>query len=551
MYLWQKRNGYFFQIRPPSYRGDLGTSHFRIWLGQLSKKEARRRATTLAGVALEGFRSGMDRDTLTHSLKALAEELTALGRETFGASFSVGGARQILEAMEEGGASPEQISKQRERLSAARAKVQTLTSIRSRLDTIGQALQTDAAALKAERAAYVHALTAVASIQANITPSAPALASAPEPVERCEHVDERTITADTLLSVAGKIILTLRREARGDVGSGGDRYQERLEHALAAFIDVNGDKPLKYYVPAHMQDFANVMAKVPKNRTKHGFLKGLSLREMGAVNKSRREPIDTLSESTVKSLCEEIGNLWEKITSGVEGIRNLKALKITKPAGTRKAIVREGLPVKSQDTWMKAAAELYPRDDFKKYLPLVGLLTGMRLGELVYLQPKDIVEIDGHIVIDLRLPLMVNGKQEDRSLKTETSPRIVALHPFLTECGFVKWAKQRRVWVFGEFHKAKVPADAAGKQMSKWMQKLGNHSEYKHVFHSLRHNAKHWLRVNIEGDTGKLIADRQCGHKPTSVGDNYGFPVLQSDEIVKIEALPLPKRVDFSGFVKK
>ncbi|WP_206669053.1 hypothetical protein, partial [Brucella sp. 10RB9210] len=179
-------------------------------------------------------------------------------------------------------------------------------------------------------------------------------------------------------------------------------------------------------------------------------------------------------------------------------------------------------------------------------------ITGrMRLGELVYLQPKDIVEIDGHTVIDLRLPLIIDRKEEDRALKTETSPRIVALHPFLTECGFVKWARQRRVWIFGEFHKAKVPADAAGKQMSNWMRKLGIHSEYKHVFHSLRHNAKHWLRTNIEGDTGKLIADRQCGHKPTSVGDNYGFPVLQSDEIAKIEAISLPKGVNFSGFVKQ
>lgn len=111
---------------------------------------------------------------------------------------------------------------------------------------------------------------------------------------------------------------------------------------------------------------------------------------------------------------------------------------------------------------MKAAAELYSRDDFKKYLPLVGLLTGMRLGELVYLQPKDIVEIDGHTVIDLRLPLLINRKEVERSLKTETSPRIVALHPFLTESGFIQWARNRRVWVFGEFHKAKVPADAAG-----------------------------------------------------------------------------------------
>jgi hypothetical protein len=55
----------------------------------------------------------------------------------------------------------------------------------------------------------------------------------------------------------------------------------------------------------------------------------------------------------------------------------------------------------------------------------------------------------------------------------------------------------------------------------------------------------------IGGDTGKLIADRQCGHAPGSVGDSYGFPVLQSDEIAKIESLPLPKGVDFSAFRKR
>ncbi|ENR34300.1 hypothetical protein P035_00508 [Brucella suis 06-988-1656] len=176
MYLWQKANGYFFQMRPPSYRSDLGGGYFRIWLGQLSKKEAKRRAITLAGVALEGFGSGMDRDTLNRSLKAVADELAALGREQFKANFAL---QKLDEMDEQGDVHPDAVQKYNQNLIAARAKAQTLTSIRTRLDTIGQALQTDAAALTAERAAYAHALTAVASIQANIAPpaSAPALIS--------------------------------------------------------------------------------------------------------------------------------------------------------------------------------------------------------------------------------------------------------------------------------------------------------------------------------------------------------------------------------------
>lgn len=219
------------------------------------------------------------------------------------------------------------------------------------------------------------------------------------------------------------------------------------------------------------------------------------------------------------------------------------------PSSASKATVREGLPVASLNVWIRAAAALYPRDEYKKFMPLAALLTGMRQGEIVWLQSKDIVEIDGHTVIDLREPLLIDGKEVARSLKTETSPRVVALHPFLKEAGFLDFARNRRGWVFGEFHRrAKNPSDAAQKRMGAWMRNLGIHVEHKHVFHSLRHNAKHWLR-GIGGDTGKLIADRQCGHAPNSVGDGYGFPVLQTDEIERIEALPLPKGVDFSGFL--
>lgn len=135
----------------------------------------------------------------------------------------------------------------------------------------------------------------------------------------------------------------------------------------------------------------------------------------------------------------------------------------------------------------------------------------------------------------------------DRKLKTTTSLRVGALHPFLTEAGFTDFVRQRRrEWVFNVFHEAKGPSDAAGKQMAYWIRKLGIHEHHRQVFHSLRHNMKHWMRVPL----GRLIANRQCGHAPGDVGDAYGFRAVQSDEIEQIEALPLPKGVDFSGYRK-
>lgn len=558
MYLWRKDSGFFFQMRIPARRAvNLGSTPLRIWLGTLPKREAQRCAMALAVVAGEGFDSGMDRETLTRSLKSLAEELASSRRAEFSAGLGVLGARSAADEEQAYGesADPELVSHFRQQQARASGRKEALASMRKRLQVIEQAVETDAAALTAERAAYERSLATVAAIGRPVLPMEPAspavLVSTP-PVVADEYRDEREITADTLLSVAGKIVLDIRREAKEGGGKGDqDRYQERLESALGAFIDIIGDKPLRYYLPLNVQDFATVMAKCPKNRTKYRQFNGLSIREMTKVNAKQKQPIPTLSTSAVDSLVSEVTNLWAKMTAGVADVKDLKSYKITMPASARKAITREGLPVASLTIWMRAAASMNPRDDFKKFMPLVALLTGMRQGELVWLQPKDIVEVDGHTVIDLRLPLIIDRKEVERVLKTETSPRVVALHPFLKEAGFVDFAKSRRGWVFGEYHRrAKDPSHSAQKQMGNWMRALGIHVEHRHVFHSLRHNAKHWLR-GIGGDTGKLIADRQCGHAPGTVGDRYGFPVLQRDEIAKIEALPLPEGVDFSGFRKR
>ncbi|WP_167392354.1 hypothetical protein [Mesorhizobium sophorae] len=555
MYLWRKDSGFFFQMRIPAGQVvNLGATPLRIWLGALKRREAQRRATALAVMAFEGLNAGMDRETLTRSLKALAVELEGLRRDEFSAGLGVLGARSGAEEEAAHGpsADPEFVGHFRRAEARAEGRRDSLVSIRRRLDVVGQALETDAAALTAERAAYQHALATVATIGRSVVPaeSVPVSSSVPL-VAADEHRDEREITADTLLSVAGKVVLDLRKDAKAGGGKGdGDRYQERLENGLAAFTDVIGDKPLRYYLPLHVQEFATVMAKCPKNRTKYAQFSGISIREMTEVNAKHKKRIPTLSTSAVGSLVSEVTNLWSKVTAGVADVKDLKSYKITMPTNARKAITREGLPVSSLNVWMTAAASLYPRDDFKKFMPLVALLTGMRQGELVWVQPKDIVEIDGYTVIDLRLPLVIDRKEVDRALKTETSPRIVALHPFLREAGFLDFARGRRGWVFGEYHRrAKDPSHSAQKQMGNWMRALGIHVEHRHVFHSLRHNAKHWLR-GIGGDTGKLIADRQCGHAPGNVGDGYGFPVLQSDEIEKIEALPLPKGVDFGSFLK-
>jgi len=347
MYLWRKDAGFFFQMRIPARQAvNLGATPLRVWLGALKKREAQRRATALAAAAVEGISRGMDRQTLTRSLKALADELETLRRAEFSAGLGALGARTFAseEAAQGPSADPELVGHFRQAEARATGRKQAMASVRSRLAAVGQALDTDAAALAAERAAYAHALATVAAIERPAVSAAPVAVPAPvHPVTEGERRDKREITADTLLSAAGKVILDLRKEAKGESVKGDDRYQERLEHALAAFIDVIGDEPLRYYLPLHMQEFANAMAKCPKNRRKYPQFKGLSILEMAKANAELKKPIPTLSTSAVGSIVSEVGNLWAKATASVANVKDLKSYKITMPGNARRATTREGL----------------------------------------------------------------------------------------------------------------------------------------------------------------------------------------------------------------
>src|SRR5690606_3532183 len=151
----------------------------------------------------------------------------------------------------------------------------------------------------------------------------------------------------------------------------------------------------------------------------------LSLREIADKNDARKKRIQRLSISTVEGSLSEMGSIWSKITSGVDGVRDLRSFKIIKPATASPATVREGLRPTALNTWMRSASEM--SQAHKKWTPIVGLLTGMRLAEIVYLQSKDFTECEGFPIIDLQQNIFIQDKEIVRPLKNEWSDRVVAL----------------------------------------------------------------------------------------------------------------------------
>ena len=492
-----------------------------------------------------------DRTTVTSALTALADELATLGKEEMRASISMLKYQSIWHEAEEEGQylDPEDVKAAQALESQHRAVKGTIRAIRDRLGSIGVAIHQDGAEWNGERAAYTRALTVLGSIErasAQPLPPLPSIATVPIAPDAPSIDEEPTLSNDTLLSVAALPILRGRREAL-EAGGEKSRYADRLDDTTSAFINVIGDKPLKSYMPADIQTYANVLGRIPKNRKKYRVFHGLSLREMADKNSKLIKPYPGLSETTIQSYLTDFCTVWMGASASVPNVRDIGAGHVTMPRSATPAIDRQGLPIEHINLWLSSSAERSSKGGDFNWLPLVGLITGMRLAELVFLQPKDFVEIKGNLVIDLRNPLIVGVHERRRPLKTKTSKRIVAIHQVLHDVGFVDWAMSQDKWVFDRFHGAKDPSDAAQKRMGYWMTQLGIHESQSGVFHSLRHNAKAWMRLHVQ----HYVADFQCGHAPTGEGAKYGFRVLLPEEVRQLEKIPLPNEIDLSPLLSR
>ncbi len=321
-------------------------------------------------------------------------------------------------------------------------------------------------------------------------------------------------------------------------------YYRRMENGVRRFIEVKGDLPVDQYVPLDMQDFANLLARVPACWDKEKELVGMTFPDAADYNDRHGRPFSTLSVDAVNDYLRSFVQAWKRATRGLYGVRELGLDGVVLPEAASDPIEREPLTPEKLSKWFAlAAAARRPAD---KWLPLLGLLTGARLGELVGIQSQDIKRVHGFWTVDLRQAHLVNGQKQNRAVKNRQSKRLFTLHTFLDQAGFVDWACSRSGFIFEDLHVAENPAKTAGARMRRQMKKAGVHVTRSEVFHSLRHTAKDWM------DDRKLsekTADRQVGHRPATVGRRYGEKTLRASEIEQLATLPLPEGVDFSPYL--
>ena len=331
---------------------------------------------------------------------------------------------------------------------------------------------------------------------------------------------------------------------------------------ITDFIRFAGDRPVNKYTFFDFQRWANVLARVPKSASVKPKLRDMSHVDAADYNDSlpfgsrhpvmTEKPIETNYFSPLKQFFREI--------AAEQDFRNpLADVQVRISENAADSVQRQPFSASDLNKWFVNAAEELEAD--KKWLPVLGAITGARLGELIFLQGKDITRMEAddgsaYWVLDLTTDLIAeDGQGRKRKLKNKSSRRLVAIHEVFAEIGFIAYAQSRAAeeWLFpGAFYHGKarvkdVPG-AASKRMNRMLEEVGIHKALESVFHSTRHTAKQIMRLaKVEQRTH----DMQTGHAHKSVSDSYGSKTLVTEEVEILANIPLPKGLDLMPYIER
>lgn len=180
-------------------------------------------------------------------------------------------------------------------------------------------------------------------------------------------------------------------------------------------------------------------------------------------------------------------------------------------------------------------------------LPLLGHLTGRRLGLLVHLRGNDFRRKFDDVWVAQTSGIVRLGKSCQRiPVKNDASLNFFVLHGFLRETGFVDWAVRRKdAYIFPQLMARKDPSKGASAHMQRLFKKAGVVSR-KEVFHSLRGgNIERMRLAKLEPRTIRM----QAGHKiGVDEHELYGFRAITESSAIEIATIGLDPQIDYSVF---
>ncbi|WP_299878405.1 site-specific integrase [uncultured Sulfitobacter sp.] len=322
-----------------------------------------------------------------------------------------------------------------------------------------------------------------------------------------------------------KLIANRYRSHKEEVGDAKKTIADFDVTMRIAYEVIPANKQIATIDDADIRGVRDLLKRIPPNALKVKGAAGKSFSQLAKENETGPFLADTTQEKRLRFLRAMLN--WAEGEGYIDKVPGKKvSVAVTKKKGST------GGPYTKKDLELIFATPIYtgraslarngtPGEhvfkDGKFWVPLIGLFSGMRLGEIVQLQRTDLLIDDDVWVFDIN-----RGEDESKKVKTDTSIRQVPVHRTLIDLGLLKMLEST---LPGErlFEDLEVGKDGYfSHNFSKWWgrygRKFGFHGQ-RRVFHSFRHLFTDALR---DLEAPDYVLKSILGHSDKSITANYG-----------------------------
>lgn len=318
---------------------------------------------------------------------------------------------------------------------------------------------------------------------------------------------------------------------------------------------LGADRPLSTVTSHEVRAYRDAILCLRKN---HGRCPPQSFLQKQTPNPAAR--IANKTASVIFEPCKAFFR-WAKSSEGMISLNPAEDVKIAaemKPKGqkTRRSFKAAELKQLFTAPIFTGCKSLHRRyepgskviQDAKYWIPILGLYTGCRMGELAQLHFGD-VRCDGAIpYLSINEDNVgVSGSAPKKHVKSSAGVRLVPLHPDVMELGFAAFlakrekTKKKTDRLFPDF-----PYGSDGQAstvMSKWFARFMDQvglSDPALVFHSFRHTAEDAFRDALQP---QYVIDRIIGHSDGATSAAYGDGIDLETAYSAVRQMKLKVRV--------
>ena len=339
--------------------------------------------------------------------------------------------------------------------------------------------------------------------------------SIPETATTQVPVQAESSTNSLTLSELSKLFLESR------VGGG---YAEKTildyQDTHRLLLEVLRDIPVDSLTHEHGRKLVQVLGKLPSNRSKK--YPNHSIEEM-----MKLKNVSLMSDRTVTKHNEKVSALFNWAIKQGYTKENVFQGKMTR--SLKKEIIEKHF---TQDELKQILGDGLAEESFDKNRPerfwvtQIAAYSGARLNEVCQLNASDIRQEDGIWVISLL------NDAEDKSIKTQSSNRIVPLHFHLIDTGLLDYVESVRnskaVKLFPNLKSETNTryGSAISRWFSRYLKNLGIKKKGKN-FHSFRHTVvnhltskqvyESFIKELVGHSHGTMTMDVYAGRKPLEV----------------------------------